>query len=154
MAEIGSGVWGAPRKFQGVSRLGFVTAATFFTGGQPNFERCLAVSWAGTLYIHFSGGFCPLTEFCHVLTSLCIQVLHSRVLARHSTSRRQPNFAACYKEWNYGTFADCLTYIRLGSHHVVHWLTVLLVTKIMVRGSGADNTGKENSSVFYVIGMC
>jgi len=26
------------------------------------------------------------------------------VTARHSSSGRQPNFAAWYKEWNYGTF--------------------------------------------------
>jgi len=25
------------------------------SGGQPNFARCLAVSWAGTLYIHHWG---------------------------------------------------------------------------------------------------
>ena len=42
-----------PSKFQRVSRLGFVAAATCLNGGQPNFARCLAVSWAGTLYIHF-----------------------------------------------------------------------------------------------------
>ena len=35
-------------KFQRVSRLGFVTAATSLTGGQPNFAQCLAVSWAAT----------------------------------------------------------------------------------------------------------
>jgi len=29
------------------SRLGFVAASTSLNGGQPNFERCLAVSWAG-----------------------------------------------------------------------------------------------------------
>jgi len=42
-----------PSKFQRVSRLGFVTKA--LNGSQPNFERCLAVSCAGTLYIHFRG---------------------------------------------------------------------------------------------------
>jgi len=41
-----------PCKFQGVSRLGFVTAATSLAAGQPNFVRCLAVSWPGTLYVH------------------------------------------------------------------------------------------------------
>ena len=40
-------------KFQWVSRLGFVTAPTSLNGGQPNFARCLSVSWAGALYIHF-----------------------------------------------------------------------------------------------------
>ena len=47
-AEIDSGVWGYSSKLQRVSRLGFVTAATSLTTGQPNFARCLAVSWAGT----------------------------------------------------------------------------------------------------------
>jgi len=42
------------------------------------------------------------------------------ITARHSSSRRQPNFAAWYVEWNYGTFADGTTYIRLGGHHVGH----------------------------------
>jgi len=45
---------GHPCKFQLVLRLGFVIAATSFTGGQQNFAWCLAVSWAGTLYIGWS----------------------------------------------------------------------------------------------------
>ena len=57
-AEIGLPVWGTPT-FQRVSRLAFVTAATSLTGGQPNFAQCLAVSWAATLYIHFSGALAP-----------------------------------------------------------------------------------------------
>jgi len=35
------------------------------------------------------------------------------VTARHA-------FAAWYKEWNYGTFAEGATHIRLGGHHVGH----------------------------------
>jgi len=42
-------------KFQRVLHLGFVTAATSHNGSQPNFARCLAVSWTGTPYIHFRG---------------------------------------------------------------------------------------------------
>ena len=38
-----------PSKFQWVSCLGFVTALTSLNGGQPNFARCLAISWAGAL---------------------------------------------------------------------------------------------------------
>ena len=73
---------GYPCKFQLVSRLAFVTAATSLTGGQPNFARCLAVFCAGTLYIyiHFWGS-CPLTEFCQVQNSLYVQVLRSPILA-------------------------------------------------------------------------
>ena len=46
-------------KFQRVSRLGFVTALTSLNGSQPNFARYLAVSCAGTLYIHFRGPLPP-----------------------------------------------------------------------------------------------
>ena len=41
---------GHASKFQRVSHHGFVPAPTSLNGGQPNFARCLAVSWAGTLY--------------------------------------------------------------------------------------------------------
>ena len=53
-AETVSLVWGTrvPSKRQRLSRLGFL-AATSLTGGQPNFARCLAVSCAATLCIHF-----------------------------------------------------------------------------------------------------
>ena len=46
---------GHPSKFQQVSPLGVITAQTLVTGGQPNFAWCLAISCAGTLYIHFHG---------------------------------------------------------------------------------------------------
>ena len=52
-----------PNKFQRVSRLGFVTAATSFIRSQPFFARCLAISRAGTLYVHFSGAFTPWRNF-------------------------------------------------------------------------------------------
>ena len=50
------------------------------SGGQPNFARCLAISWARTLYIHFCGS-CPLMEFCQMQNSLYFQVLCSPILA-------------------------------------------------------------------------
>jgi len=75
------GSLGHPTKFQRVSRLGFVTASTSLTGGQPNFARCLAVSWAATLCIHFRRLYCPLKEFCQVQNSRYVQVLRSPILA-------------------------------------------------------------------------
>jgi len=59
-AEIGSdgsGVWVTPANFNRFRVLASLlqAAATSLTGGQPNFARCLAISWAGTLYIHFRG---------------------------------------------------------------------------------------------------
>jgi len=73
-------LWGHPSKFQRVSHLGFVTAATSLNGGQPNFARCLAVSCAGILYMHFWGilplnGILPAAKFSH-----CVHVLHSPIL--------------------------------------------------------------------------
>jgi len=55
-----------PSKFERVSRLGFVTAATSLNGSQSNFARCLAVSWSGIHYIHSV----PKTANCYlVITS-------------------------------------------------------------------------------------
>jgi len=95
-----------PSKFQRVSRPGFVTAATSLTGGQPNFARCLAVSWAATLYT-FSGALAPCRNFArckiHFASKSCGTLAFSNigsVTARHSSSWRQPYIAAWYKEWN------------------------------------------------------
>jgi len=71
---------GYPSIFQWVSHLGFVTAPTSLNEGQPNFAHCLPISWTGTLYILF-WRLLSLTEFCHVQNSLCVQVLHSSILA-------------------------------------------------------------------------
>jgi len=52
--------------------------------------------------------------------SLALSYIGS-VTARHCSSRRQPNFAAWYKNTSSGTFAEGgTTYIRLGGHHVGH----------------------------------
>ena len=55
--ETGSEAWDTPGNFN-VSRLGFVTAPTSLSGGQPKFARCLAISWAGTLCT-FLGALAP-----------------------------------------------------------------------------------------------
>jgi len=63
-------------------------------------------------YIYIFKGSCPLLEFCQVQNSFCVQVLPSPILATlpHSSSGRQSNSAAWYKESNYGTFAEGTTY--------------------------------------------
>jgi len=83
---------GHSSKFQPVSHLSFVTAPTSLTACQPNFARCLAISWAGTLHTHFQGC-CPLTEFCQLQNSLHVQVLHPPILA----------------VWLYGTWAAAVS---------------------------------------------
>jgi len=42
------------------------------------------------------------------------------ITAQQSSGVRQQNLAAWYREWNYGNFAEGVTYIRLGGHHVGH----------------------------------
>jgi len=109
---------GHPSKFQRVSRLGFVTAATSLNGGQPNFGRCLAVSLTGTLCIRFPGllphnGILPHAKFTLCPTLAFSYIGH--ISARHSSSGRQRKFVASYKEWNYGTFVEGTTCIRLAA---------------------------------------
>jgi len=87
-AEINSGVWGTPGNFNGVSHLAFVTAATSFIGGQPNFARYFAASWL-LHYIHFRGllppdGISPRAKFT-LRPSLAFSYIGS-VTARHSSS--------------------------------------------------------------------
>jgi len=96
-AEICWRVWGTPSKFQRVSRIGLVTAPTSLNGRQPNFARCLAVSCAGILYIHFWGplppnGILPGAKFT-LRPNLAFSYIGS-VTARHSSTVRQPNFVA------------------------------------------------------------
>jgi len=91
------GEFGAPQQISTVSRLGFVTAATSLNRSQPNFARCLTISWAGTLYIRFRGflprnGILPCAKFT-LRPSLALSYINS-VTARHSSCGRQPNFAA------------------------------------------------------------
>jgi len=117
---------GHPSKFQRISRLGFVTAATSLNGSQLKFARSLAVSWAGTLYIHFRRLLPPNRILPGAILTLRPSLAFSyigSVTARHSSCGRQLNLAAWYKEWNCGTVAEGATYIRQGSHHVGHRLT-------------------------------
>ena len=81
-AEIDWRVSGTPANFKGVSRLGFVTAPTLLNGRQPNFARCLAVSWAGTLYIHILGALAPSQNFAgckiHFASKSCVRLYWQR----------------------------------------------------------------------------
>jgi len=77
-AEIGSGVWDTPANFMGFAFC-LRTAATSLTGGHPNFARCLAVSWAGTLCIHSRGllppdGILPGAKFTLRSIKSCVRL--------------------------------------------------------------------------------
>jgi len=72
-AEICWRVWGTPANATVSRLLAFVTAATSLTGGQPDFARCLAVSWAATLYTFSEALIAPWQNFTrskiHLITS-------------------------------------------------------------------------------------
>jgi len=122
-AEIGSGVCGTPANFNRFR----VLPSLLQRRRSTETNQTLQDVWPspGLLhYIYIFGGSCPLTEFCPVQKSLCVQVLRSHMAellhGRHSSSGRQPNFAAWYNQWHYRTFAEGATYIRQGGHHVEH----------------------------------
>ena len=90
---------GHPCKFQRVSR--FASCLRYCNDvahrRSPNFARCLAISWAGTLCIHFRGLLPPDTilpgaKFT-LRPSLSLSYTGS-FTARHSSSGCRSNFAA------------------------------------------------------------
>jgi len=121
-AEIDGRVWGTPANFNGFR----VSAYCSDRRRSTEANQTLHDVWpcAGLVYnIHIFGGSCRLMEFCHVQNSLCVQVLRSPILAALLHGTRAVGVsqtAAWYKEWNYGTFTDGATYIRLDGHHVGH----------------------------------
>ena len=115
-----SGSLGHSSWFQWLSRLGFVTAAMSLNGSQPNFARCLAVICASKLYIHFRwllprNGILPGAKFTFRPPSRALSYWLGSVTVRHSSSGREPNFAAL-------STGPIHTYIR-HPHHVGHWPT-------------------------------
>jgi len=77
--EIGLPVWGTRANFNQFR----VLASLLQRRRSPEANQTLhdvCPSPGLVHYVHF-GGFCPLTEFCYVQNSLCVQVLRSPVLA-------------------------------------------------------------------------
>jgi len=81
---------------------------------QPNFARCLAISCAGSLYIHFRGllppnGILPGAKFT------LLQILHFPILAVLLHSTRAVGISQTV--WHSAEGANC---IRQGGRHVEH----------------------------------
>jgi len=79
-AEIGSLVWGGPANFNGFR----VLASLVQRRRSPEANQTLHDVWQSPGLIHslyIFGGSCAVTEFCQVQNSLCVQVLHSPILA-------------------------------------------------------------------------
>jgi len=91
-AKISLSIWG-PQQISMAFRSWLCYCTDVLSGGQPNFARCLAISWAGTLYIHFWGlapnAVLPGAKFTlrpsFVFSYIC------SVTAWHSSSGCQPN---------------------------------------------------------------
>jgi len=78
-AEIGLPVWGSPANFNGFR----VLASLLQRRRSPEANQTLHDVWPspGLLhYIYTFGGSCPLTKFCQVQNSLCVQVLRCHIL--------------------------------------------------------------------------
>ena len=122
-AEIGLPVWGNPANFNGFCVLASLLHRRRLTAVNKTFDdvwpSLLGSYTIYTLLVALApNGFLPHAKFT-LRPSLAFSYIGS-ITARHSSSGRQPNFVAWYKEWNYGCFIDGATYIRLGGHHVWH----------------------------------
>jgi len=79
-AEIGWCVWGTPANFNGIR----VLASLLHRRRSTEVNHTLHDVWPSPGLVHYVytfGGSCPLTEFCQVQNSLCVQVLRSPILA-------------------------------------------------------------------------
>jgi len=81
MAEIGWRVWGTPKNFNGFQ----VLASLLQRHHSAEANQTLHNVWLSPglvyyIFMHFRG-LLPLTEFCLVQNSLCVQVLRSLMLA-------------------------------------------------------------------------
>jgi len=96
-AEIRWRVWDTPAYFNGFRVLALLLQRRRSTEANQTLDD-VWLSPGLVHYIYIFGSSCPLTEFCHVQNSLCVQVLRSPIIgsvtARHFSSGRQPNFVA------------------------------------------------------------
>ena len=106
-AEIGPVVWGTPAKFNGFRILPSLLQRCC----SPEANQALHDVSSSPALAHY--GILPGAKFT-LRPSVAFSYIGS-VTVQHSTSGRQPNFAAWNKEWNYGTFAEGATYIRLAA---------------------------------------
>jgi len=112
--EIHWRVWGTAANFNRFR----VLASLLHRCRTVEVNKTLQDVWPSPGLVHYIYIVLPAAKFTLHL-SLAFSCIAS-VTERHSSSGRQPNFVAWYTEWNYGTFAEGATYIRLGGHHVGH----------------------------------
>jgi len=122
-AEIGLPVRGTPSHFNGFRAM----ASLLQRRRSPEANQTLHDLWQSPGLLHYIcilGALAPsdgILSRAKFTLRLCLAFSYiGSVTARHSSSGCQPNFVAWYREWNYGTFTEGATYIRLGGHHVGH----------------------------------
>jgi len=117
MAEICWGVWGTPANFNRFR----VLASLLHWRRSTEVNQTLHDVWPSPGLVHciyIFGGSCPLTEFCEVQNSLCVQVqvLCSPMLAVLLHSTRAVGISQTLRH-----SAEGATYIQQDGHHVGHW---------------------------------
>ena len=113
-AEIGFPVCGTPAHFNRFHVLASLLQRRRSTEANQT-ARCLAVSWAGTLYIPFRR-ILPLMEFCQVHNSHYVKVLRSPILAALLHGTWAMSISQILRR-----SAEGSTYIQEGGHHVGHF---------------------------------
>jgi len=114
--ENGLPVWRTPANFNGFR----VLASLMHWRRSMEVNQTLHDVWPSPGLLHyiyiFGGSSCPLTEFCQVQNSLCIQVLRAPILA-----------ALLHGIWAVGISQTlwCGIFTWQGSHPVRHWVVEL-----------------------------
>jgi len=113
MAETSWRVCGTPANFNGVRVLALLLQRRLSTV----VRQTLHDVWpsAGLVYYVFSfGGSCSVSEFCQVQNSLCVQVLHSRILAVSLHGTPAVGVSQPLRRWEEGTTYIWKSAITLG----------------------------------------
>jgi len=138
-AEIGWWVWGIPAHFNGFRVFASYTVPTSLNGRQSNFARRLASP--GLLHYNYElyifGGSCPVTEFCQVQNSLCVQILHSPILASLLHGARAVHVSQILRSGTRNGITELsllVIFNREGGNHVGHrpTLCLLVLTKMSI----------------------
>jgi len=119
-AENVSLVWGTPANFSGFRVLVSLLQRRLSTEANQTLHNVWPYPEL-VHYIYIFRGSCPVTEFCQVQHSFCIQALSSSILAAllhamHGTL--VVSISQTLQHWTEGA-----TYIQQGGHHVGHWPT-------------------------------
>jgi len=113
-AEIYWRVLGTPENFNGFR----ILASLLQRRRSTKVNQTLHDVWPSPDLVHhiyIFRGSCPVTEFCHVQNSLCVQVLRSPIFAALLHGTRVVGVSQTLRR-----SAESATYIQQGGHHAGH----------------------------------